>query len=297
MINISKQVKTTRHQFTMKQQFILLLFVFFLCAQSGCQARHDATSAPIFAMDFSETEPLSAVDRVNRAENLAVVRDPVDLSNAVLRIDVDEGDHYGSSLHVDLKKHLGTEPTHLYFRYRIWFHSSWSTSTGGKLPGFNGTYSRAGWGGRPSDGSNGWSARGMFGGVDASGRIPVGSYIYHADMVEDGQQYGNGEWWDASLERERWYVIEQEIQLEAVDDDGGRADGWLRAWVDGELVFDRRSLHVRDSDDLRIESVWLNVFHGGKTPAPKSMHLLIDDLWIDLSRPQKTDITSTSKFR
>ncbi len=290
---------STVSSFFTKPQLSLLLFIMLSYAQTGCQERRDVTSHSIFSMDFGDAEPLTALDRVNRMENVTIVLDPIDRTNAVLRVDVNEGDHYGGSLHVDLKKHLGTEPIHLYFRYRIWIHSSWSTSTGGKLPGFNGTYSRAGWGGRPSDGHNGWSARGMFGGVDASGRIPVGSYIYHADMVEDGQEYGNSEWWDVSLERERWYTIEQEIQLEAVDDDGGRADGWIRAWVDGELVFDRHGLHVRDTEDLRIESVWLNVYHGGKTPAPTSMYLLIDDLWIGLSKPSPTserESTSVQRY-
>ena len=77
----------------------------------------------------------------------------------------------------------------------------------------------------------------------------------------------------------------QEIELETVDDTGGRADGRIQAWVDGRQVFDRRELHVRDTDALRIETVWLNVYHGGKTPSPDDMHLLIDDVWIGRTRP------------
>ncbi len=125
----------------------------------------------------------------------------------------------------------------------------------------------------------------MFGRLDESGRTPIGSYIYHADMVSNEQKYGNSEWCDALLERERWCEIEQEIQLESVGENGGQADGWIRAWVDGELVFDRQNLHVRDTDALRIESVWINIYYGGKTPAPKDMSLMIDDLWIGFRRP------------
>lgn len=249
----------------------------------ACASLH----APIYANDFSSADDLSAFDAVHRGDNASIVVDPQDASNTALRIDVDRGEFYGGSLQVVLKEHTGAEPTRLYFRYRLWIDPSWTTETGGKLPGFGGTYSRAGWGGKPSDGRNGWSARGLFAGLDNEGRVPIGSYIYHADMVEKGQTYGNSERWEAALERGRWYLIEQEIQLDDVDADGGMANGWLRSWVDNELVFHRKHLHVRDTDELRIETVWLNVYHGGKTPSPNDTHLLIDDLWIGATRPDR----------
>ena len=145
-----------------------------------------ALQAPIYANDFSTPDALSAFDAAHRSDNASVVVDPDDASNTVLRIDVDGGDFYGTSQQVLLKEHMDAEPTRLYFRYRLWIDPSWTTKTGGKLPGFGGTYSRAGWGGKPSDGHNGWSARGLFAGLDSEGRVPVGSYIYHADMVEQG---------------------------------------------------------------------------------------------------------------
>jgi hypothetical protein len=251
----------------------------------GCQATNDADPLRIFSTSFDDVIALESLSSVRRVENLTIVPDPVDPANHALRIAVAEGDHYGASFHIPLAAHMGSEPTRISMRYRLWLDSSWAATSSGKLPGFSGTYARGGWGGRPSDGVNGWSARGMFGPLDASGRTPIGSYIYHADMVANGQQYGNSELWTIRLERERWYVIEQEIQLDTVDATGGRGDGWLRAWVDGQLVFDRRNLHVRDTEDLRIESVWVNVYYGGKTPAPSPMSLLIDDLWVGISRP------------
>jgi len=245
---------------------------------------------PVFSTDFSNPDAITAFDATHRADQLSIAQDPEDPANTALRVDVDLGDHYGGSLEVLLRNHLDEEPTRLYFRYRLWIDPSWTTTTGGKLPGFGGTYRRAGWGGKPSDGTNGWSARGLYAGIDQHGNIPVGSYIYHADMVENDQTYGNSERWDIALETARWYTIEQEIQLDAIADNQGQGDGWLRAWADGALVFDRTNLHVRDTDDLRIESVWLNIYHGGKAPAPANMHLLIDDLWIAPTRPTQSPI-------
>jgi hypothetical protein len=60
-------------------------------------------------------------------------------------------------------KQVGTEPEEVYFRYYLRLADDWNQIVqGGKLPGISGTYGRAGWGGRKSNGKNGWSARGLF---------------------------------------------------------------------------------------------------------------------------------------
>lgn len=247
-------------------------------------------ASPIFTADFSSPDPIAKFDRTNHADNASITQDPADVSNPVLRINVNKDDFYGGAYSIHLAEHLEEEPTKVYFRYRLWIDESWTTSTGGKLPGFGGTYNIAGWGGKPSDGTNGWSARGLFSPINEDGNIPIGSYIYHADMVANNQTYGNSEPWGIALEHNRWYTVEQEIQLNTISYDGdkstGNADGTLKAWVDGQLVFDRKQLHLRDTDSLRIETVWFNFYHGGKTPSPKDMHLLIDDILIAQERPK-----------
>lgn len=240
--------------------------------------------APVFACDFEAAEPLSAFDRVRPGPRLSIVPDPADPTNRVLRVEVAEGDHYGGSLSVVTREHLPEEPSTLWFSYRLRLGEDWSPTQGGKLPGFGGTYGRAGWGGKPSDGTNGWSARGQWF-LEREDGIPIGSYVYHADMVEAGRTYGVGMPWDGTLKRGRWYTIEQQISLDTVGPDGGRGDGRLRAWIDGRLVFDRDDLYLRDTDDLRIETVWFNIYHGGKQPAPADMHLLIDDVVMRHARP------------
>lgn len=247
---------------------------------------------PIFESDFESEQSLQQFDAVSHKDRITLAIDPTDESNQVVRVDMLEGGHYGGSIHVDLANHMadGQEPTRAYFRYRLYFDESWTGHIGGKLPGFGGTYNIAGWGGQPSDGTNGWSARGMYGRIDEDGGVPIGSYVYYADMVDEGRTYGKGMWWDASLEHGRWYTIEQEIQLNSVSDDDpgtgsvdegqkpGKSDGWLKAWVDGKLVFDQQGLHLRDVESLKIERIWFNIYEGGKTPAASDMFLLMDDV-------------------
>jgi hypothetical protein len=98
-----------------------------------------------------------------------------------------------------------------------------------------GTYGQAGWGGRPSNGLNGWSARGLFKGRK-DGKTPVGFYCYHAEMKG---KYGDNFLWDKDklgmLENNRWYCIEQYAKLNTV----GESNGILRSWIDGKLAFEK----------------------------------------------------------
>ena len=58
----------------------------------------------------------------------------------------------------------------------------------------------------------------------------------------------------------------------------GEKDGVLRAWVDGRLAFEKTDVRFRRSDQLKIEQVWMNVYHGGKSPYDQ--HLFIDNVVI-----------------
>ena len=197
-----------------------------------------------------------------------------------LRIRVDEGGHTGLSLSYKFADRIGHEPESIYFQYHLRFASDWKPERGGKLPGIAGTYGRAGWGGRRVDGTDGWSARGLFDG-QVNGRTPVGFYCYHADMKG---KYGSHWTWDREgfkgLENNRWYRIEQFVALNSP----GKNDGVLRAWVDDRLVFEKTDVRMRDVKRLKIESVWMNVYYGGTWAAPQDYHLYIDDVTISKSR-------------
>jgi len=198
------------------------------------------------------------------------------LRGRALRIKVEAGGHYGLSLQYRFARQAGREPEEIYFRYYLRLADDWNPRRGGKLPGIAGTYGRAGWGGRPSNGRNGWSARGLFLG-QSEGLTPVGFYCYHADMPGI---YGSHWVWEKDrlgyLENNRWYCIEQFARMNTP----GKNDGVLRAWVDGRPAFEKTDLRMRDTAELKIESVWINLYLGGSWTAQSDHHLYIDEVAI-----------------
>jgi hypothetical protein len=193
-----------------------------------------------------------------------------------LRVMVKQGDHDGTSVEYRFQRQHGVEPEEIFFRYYLRLGESWKPHRGGKFPGIAGTYGRAGWGGRPVDGTDGWSARGQFEGLK-DGRTPVGFYCYHMDMRG---QYGSQWIWERDklgfLENNRWYCLEQFVKLNTP----GQANGVMRGWVDGKLAFEKTDVRMRSVDTLKIEMVWLNIYYGGTWTAPSDMHVFIDDVVI-----------------
>jgi len=199
-----------------------------------------------------------------------------------LRVEIPQGTHTGMSVGYEFADKLGYEPEEIYFRYYLRIADDWLTLDGGKFPGIAGTYGVAGWGGRQSDGYNGWSARGLFQEVPPPGNplgdtVPVGSYVYHADMPT---QYGDNHLWQNDyrgyLERNRWYCIEQYLQMNTP----GLQDGVMRVWIDGRLAWEKTDWRWRHIADLKIEEIWMNVYHGGTTPVGQDVHLYIDNVVI-----------------
>jgi hypothetical protein len=198
------------------------------------------------------------------------------LQNKALQIKVSKGEHYGASIEYKFKDNTGSEPEEIYFRYYLRFGSDWNPRRGGKLPGISGTYGRAGWGGRPSNGRNGWSARGQFRG-QRDGKTPIGFYCYHADMRG---RYGSAWIWQRDrlgyLENNQWYCVEQYVRMNTPE----KNDGVLRGWVDGKLAFEKTDVRMRDVSGLNIECIWINIYHGGTWTADSDDHLFIDNVVI-----------------
>ena len=76
------------------------------------------------------------------------------------------------------------------------------------------------------------------------------------------------------LHKNRWYCVEQHVRLNRPGD----ADGVLQAWIDGKLVFEKKNIRYRDTPELKIESVWMNVYHGGTRPAARDLSIFIDNV-------------------
>jgi len=205
------------------------------------------------------------------------------LDGKALRVKIPHGGNVGLDLGYDFKGKTGSEPEEIYFRYYLRFADDFvSYVDGGKLPGVSGTYGRAGWGGRKWDGRAGWSMRGGFARTPEQGNplhdyVTISSYAYHAGADD----FWGDEWvWDLGLRgllrRNRWYCVEQYFRVNSV----GANDGEIKGWIDGELALHRTGVRVRDIPDIRIERVWMNVYHGGTSPAASDMHLYIDNVVI-----------------
>lgn len=195
-----------------------------------------------------------------------------------LEATIPRGENLGLDLRYDLPRG-GAGRDEAYFRYYLRLGPEWSNSPdGGKMPGFGGTYNRAGWGGRGWNGLQGWSARGSFSksppaGHPAHGLLLLGSYVYHG---KTRSPYGDVFPWTGSngaalLLPGRWYCVEQHVRLNAP----GREDGLLRAWVDGKPVFVRRGLRLRDIPAIGIENIWFNLYMGGTQTALRDMSVHI----------------------
>lgn len=204
------------------------------------------------------------------------------LQRNALKVTVEGGRFVGMDLQRPLKALAGgTEPEELYLRYYLRLGGDWDPSNVGKLPGLAGTYGRGGWGGRTTDGYNGWSARGAFYAHDAADSVfgqrrGIGNYLYHVDAKRGG--YGEMGGWERGptglLEKNRWYCIEHYVKLNKP----GERNGVVRGWVDGQLSYERTDLLFRMTPELRIETVWMDVYHGGRTPAPHRLTLYLDNL-------------------
>lgn len=199
-----------------------------------------------------------------------------------IKVTIRKGVNVGLDLRYRFGEELGAEPEEAYFRYDVMFPQEWETPIdGGKLPGLAGTYGRAGWGGRTPDGTNGWNMRMLFRRQAPSshpghGLVAVGSEMsiptIPGKQKEDHVVWSLGQ--GGVLQKGRWYSIEQHVKLNTP----GKADGEYRAWVDGRIAFERTGLVYRDVPDLKIEDIWMNVYHGGQAPPKKDLNLYIDNV-------------------
>lgn len=240
-------------------------------------------SGVVFTCDFESPEWYTAFGLREAPPTLDIVdSDPerrfTPHRGKALRVRIPKGGNLGSNLQFAFQSRTGAEPEEIYFRYHLRLAEDWDPiHQGGKLPGISGTYGRAGWGGRPVSGADGWSARGAYRRLTPAGETPVGFYTYHVDMKG---RYGSVWTWENQrlgyLRKNRWYAIEQHVKMNTP----GKNDGILRAWVDGQLAFEKTNLRFRDTADLKIEMVWLNVYEGGIRPAHADQHLYIDDVAI-----------------
>ena len=192
-----------------------------------------------------------------------------------------KGTHYGSAAYALLPDNV----QEAWISYCMRIASDWTTSVGGKLPGFAGDSSptNGGQGGAPATGDNAWSARMIYGPYDSQNRsVPIGYYLYHVDQSLISQ-FGDPEWWapaphrlfseSARAPHDEWVAIKQHIKVNTA----GSNNGVIEAWYNDNLVYKRQDFKFTDNSKFRkVYRFWLDVYHGGSATAPSDFRVYFD---------------------
>lgn len=156
--------------------------------------------------------------------------------------------------------------------YDVRFSRGFDVSAGGKLPGLlgvapgfppstptGGGSTRHGWSGRVM-----WLGAKSFRLVRDAGLSDLAvTYLYHPGQ---SGRFGDDISWGRGLVDGEWHQVRQCYTLNKV----GRADGRLRAWVDGAAVLDRGGVVYRTDPKVHITHLDWSVFRGGDTDAWES---------------------------
>ena len=260
-------------------------------AQGPCPLRGSCTVEPglqgrsdlLMNEDFERSDWQSAWSGFDFPSNISAVSSPVFAGSRGLEMRVPNGQHDGASFWLTFRNLGISDPEELYFRYYVRFNDTWQRSTDGELgkfPGFDGAYgTNAGHGCTRSNGTNGWSARMIT--YDRGSQNQVGFYAYHVDMPED---CGEHMMWTPYLERNRWYRLEAHVKVNTISGGRGNNDGILEGWIDDQLAFRRTNLRFRDVSNLRIESIWGNIYVGGSWVADRNMAIHFDNMVVARNR-------------
>ena len=151
-------------------------------------------------------------------------------------------------------------------QYDIRFDPNFDWSLGGKLPGLEGVAPGVA-PAKPTGGNVtdvGWSGRLMWLGPKAySWAGPTNmavSYMYHPGQTGT---YGDNIRWNKPFVAGTWHTVKQCYVMNTV----GRANGVLRAWMDGQLVVNNTTFTYRVRNDVHINYIVFSLFRGGNTLA------------------------------
>ncbi len=248
-----------------------------------------ASSDSLLTMDFEQSDYASKfTGGWNQGTHDERVTDPAKTGDHALRVQFPENNHYGIASKYDPVEanHRKSEATELYANMWLRFSSNFTGRTG-KFPGPANVEPGGGMGGNPSDGTNGWSARGTFDPSDAG--VKIGYYTYHMDQ---GGTYGD-HLWAATVPKGEWVKVGQYAKLNTVSGGSANADGELKMWVDDELQLHETGF--RFTEDLSLGCNYFFIcYFGGTWTSPQDQSIFFDR--VAVSDSQLPDIsTGTSQ--
>ena len=182
----------------------------------------------------------------------------------------------------------------IYVRYYVRFEPTWTGGT--KLLLLRGSrvdnqWSAFGIAGKCPDGFQ-WFATDVIVLSSSGDPGPLQFYTYYPGMATEPDgvtcwgRYGTGVASyvpPSSITRGAWHKIEFWVKLNTP----GQADGIQRFWLDGVLRGEWRGLVLRNTTDLRLNSVTLESSLAADAPVPVTRHLYVDDVLVTTARPSQ----------
>lgn len=181
------------------------------------------------------------------------------------------------------------DPEAMYAQYYVYFPEDAEIGRGTKLPGPAGIYGEGGAGCERASGGS-WSARGFAGSGDTPNTFSMDYYVYHKGhgRPNDGYDCGDHFSWDGEYELGRWHEVTQYVQMNTP----GQNDGILRAWMNGEKVFEKTDFFFRDEDhpNIGVERYYgPYIYWGGSWGSPKDQNVYFRDLKLTTTEPVKSN--------
>jgi hypothetical protein len=163
---------------------------------------------------------------------------------AIGKIGPEEG---GAGWRMPFGKHETAEMS-----YTLRFSKDFDFVKGGKLPGLCGGPENVS-GGRPANGTNGFSARLMWR-KDGRGE----AYVYHKNQKGN---YGDSFAFPADFRFPTDTPVK--VRLIVSMNTPGKRDGALRVWIDEKLLVERSDMEWRSVDSFGVDGLYFETFHGG----------------------------------
>ncbi|WP_291858230.1 polysaccharide lyase [Marinilabilia sp.] len=163
----------------------------------------------------------------------------------------------------------------VFLKYKLFIPPDFDFVKGGKLPGLGGGTGNTG--GKVPSGSDGWSVRFMF-----KEQGEMCAYLYYPAMP-DG--FGEKLFLKSGgsrflLPKGKWLKIGLEVQM----NETAKENGFIRCFIDDELMLERRGLQFRSTDKLKIDHLLFSTFFGGADfsyAPPKDCFLLYKDFIVE----------------
>lgn len=122
-----------------------------------------------------------------------------------------------------------------------------------------------------------------------SGWFGLSVYAYNLDQVgvNPGVEWCPG----IAIRKEAWYTVSIRVKQNSMSgsQDGlgnyatANADGIYQVWLNGLQVYSKSTFRWRRHAEFGVQGLWLDVYHGGTTSAPRDMNYRLDRVSIATS--------------